>query len=135
MSETDRDGKTHKLSLYRDDSGALVFGAGTVQWSWGLDGNHDLGSDDPDPNMQQATVNLFADMGVQPGNLQSDLQPATASDDETAPTSTIISPEDGDTVEEGEPVHDHRHRHRRRDRRGRRRCRGLRGRRRQLDPG
>ncbi len=103
MSETDRDGKTHKLSLYRDDSGALVFGAGTVQWSWGLDGNHDLGSADPDPSMQQATVNLFADMGVQPGNLQSDLQPATASDDETAPTSTIISPKDGDTVEEGEP--------------------------------
>ena len=27
---------THHLSLYRAPSGALVFGAGTVQWSWGL---------------------------------------------------------------------------------------------------
>ena len=30
------------------DSGALVFGAGTVQWSWGLDSTHDRGSDAPD---------------------------------------------------------------------------------------
>ena len=29
---------THHLTLYRAASGALVFGAGTVQWSWGLDG-------------------------------------------------------------------------------------------------
>ena len=28
---------THHMSLYRAPSGALVFGAGTVQWSWGLD--------------------------------------------------------------------------------------------------
>ena len=28
---------THHLSLYRAPSGALVFGAGTVQWAWGLD--------------------------------------------------------------------------------------------------
>ena len=28
---------THHLTLYRAASGALVFGAGTVQWSWGLD--------------------------------------------------------------------------------------------------
>ena len=35
-----------RLTLYRDArrSGALVFGAGTVQWSWGLDANHDRGS-------------------------------------------------------------------------------------------
>src|SRR5207302_1760371 len=31
----------HDLTLYRHPSGALVFGAGTVQWSWGLDGQHD----------------------------------------------------------------------------------------------
>ena len=34
----------HALTLYRHASGALVFGAGTVQWSWGLDSNHDRGS-------------------------------------------------------------------------------------------
>ncbi len=28
---------THSLTLYRHNSGALVFGAGTIQWSWGLD--------------------------------------------------------------------------------------------------
>ena len=60
---------THRLTLYRQASGALVFGAGTVQWSWGLDGNHDRGASTPDPSMQQATVNLFADMGVQPATL------------------------------------------------------------------
>jgi hypothetical protein len=59
--------------------GALVFGAGTVQWSWGLDGHHDsetgvpadradrydirAGEDPraPDVRVQQATVNLFAE--------------------------------------------------------------------------
>ena len=61
---------THHLTLYRAPSGALVFGAGTVQWSWGLDGEHDRGTTAPDPRMQQATVNLLADMGVQPGTLQ-----------------------------------------------------------------
>ena len=55
---------THHLTLYRAPSGALVFGAGTIQWSWGLDGVHDRGGSTPDPRMQQATVNLFADMGV-----------------------------------------------------------------------
>ena len=28
----------HNMTLYRAGSGALVFGAGTVQWPWGLDG-------------------------------------------------------------------------------------------------
>ena len=54
---------THSLSLYRHSSGALVFGAGTVQWSWGLDSVHDGGSAAPDRRLQQATVNLLADMG------------------------------------------------------------------------
>ena len=35
---------THHLTLYRHDSGALVFGAGTVQWSWGLDDTHTAGT-------------------------------------------------------------------------------------------
>ena len=63
---------THNLSLYRAPSGALVFGAGSVQWAWGLDDTNgwaDAGPPSgatPDPNMQQATVNLFADMGSEP---------------------------------------------------------------------
>ena len=38
-----------------------------MQWAWGLDGNHDRGAAAPDQAMQQATVNLLADMGAQPG--------------------------------------------------------------------
>ena len=34
---------THTLTLYRHASRALVFAAGTVQWSWGLDSRHDGG--------------------------------------------------------------------------------------------
>ncbi len=97
---------THSLTLYRASSGALVFGAGTVQWSWGLDSDHD-GTDaspDPDPNMQQATVNLFADMGVQPATLQNGLVPATASTDHTPPTSVITSPTAGRSLTAGTPV-------------------------------
>ena len=33
---------THHLTLYKHPSGALVFGAGTIQWSWGLDDQHDF---------------------------------------------------------------------------------------------
>ena len=80
---------THNLTLYRAPSGALVFGAGTVYWSWGLSDNHDLVPTPSDPRVQQAMVNLLADMGIQPGTLQSGLVAATASTDTTAPTSTI----------------------------------------------
>ena len=92
---------THNLTLYRAPSGALVFGAGTIQWSWGLDGNHDRGGSTPDPRMQQATVNLLADMGAQPDTLQGGLVSATASTDTTAPSSQIESPSAGDNVESG----------------------------------
>ena len=118
---------THHLTLYRHETsesaqqasnkgGALVFGAGTVQWTWGLDAHHDtetgipperanssstrVGVDPngPDRNVQQATVNLFADMNVQPQTLQEDLMPASASTDEQPPTSTVLVPADGATL-------------------------------------
>ncbi|MCG8349360.1 MAG: DUF4082 domain-containing protein, partial [Chloroflexales bacterium] len=92
---------SHHLTLYRHSSGALVFGAGTVQWSWGLDDTHDRNTPAPDSRMRQATVNLFADMGVQPATLQSGLVLANASTDATPPTSTITSPADGSTVAAG----------------------------------
>ncbi len=76
---------THSLSLYRHGSGALVFGAGTIQWSWGLDAYHDIPGPAADRRMQQATVNLFADMGVQPATLQAGLVRATRSADALAP--------------------------------------------------
>ena len=95
---------THHLTLYRHNSGALVFGAGTVQWSWGLDGEHDRGSSTPDLRMQQATVNLLADMSVQPATLQSGLVAATASTDISAPDATITSPANSASVQVGTTV-------------------------------
>jgi len=84
---------THSLTLYRDPTnGALVFGAGTVYWVWGLDSHHDNEATPTDPNVQQAMVNLFADMGVQPQTLMQSLVIAAQSTDHTAPTSTITSP-------------------------------------------
>ena len=70
-------------------SKALVFSAGTYSWSWGLSSDHDVDwqGSTTDVNMQQATVNLFADMGVQPVTLQTGLTRATASTDKTSPTS------------------------------------------------
>src|SRR5207248_4413636 len=87
-SEVGPGSSTHTVTLYRAASGALVFGAGTVQWSWGLDGTHNDSPSTPDPAMQQATVNLLADMNAQPATLQPGLVRATASTDVTAPTST-----------------------------------------------
>ncbi len=92
----------HHLTAYRYSSNghsALVFGAGTSQWPWALDGKHDGGTTVPDVNLQQATVNLFADMGVQPVTLQGGLIQASQSSDAIPPTSTITSPAPGSSVQ------------------------------------
>ena len=93
---------THNMTLYRAASGALVFDAGTVQWSWGLDPG-DQGST-PNTAMQQATVNLFADMGAQPATLQTGLVAAAQSTDTTAPTSNITSPAQGSSPTNGSTI-------------------------------
>lgn len=98
---------THHLTLFKAPSGALVFSAGTVQWSWGLDPNHDtetgvpperanstnirIGEDLKGPvrPIQQATANLLADMGAQPATLQAGLVRASASTDRRAPASRV----------------------------------------------
>jgi hypothetical protein len=101
---------THHLCLYRDrDSGALVFGAGTVFWAWGLDSQHDAEPQNPvftptDPNVQQAMVNLFADMGVFAETLRAGLVPASKSTDITAPTSVITAPANGATLAQNQPI-------------------------------
>jgi Bacterial Ig domain/Purple acid Phosphatase, N-terminal domain len=95
---------THTLSLYRAPSGALVFGAGTVSWSFALDGNHDNGSSTPEPIIQQATVNVLADMGAQPDTLQPGLVSASKSTDTLAPTSAITSPAAGARLPNGAAV-------------------------------
>ena len=95
---------SHYLTLYKHSSGARVFAAGTIQWPWGLDANHDRSGTPTDVRMQQATVNLFADMGVQPATLQSGLVASAASTDLTAPTSTITTPTANSTVQPGSVV-------------------------------
>ncbi|OSJ19067.1 hypothetical protein BST63_04020 [Bradyrhizobium canariense] len=83
---------THNLVLHRDPvSGALIFSAGSINWPWGLASDHDGPATPVDPNVQQAMVNLFADMGVQPATLQANLTAASQSTDSTAPTSGITS--------------------------------------------
>jgi len=62
---------------YRAGSGALVFSAGTIQWSWGL-GPHFLETfmgnyqqppvSSVDSRIQQATYNILADGGVRPAS-------------------------------------------------------------------
>ncbi len=54
-------GEAH-VTRYQAESGALVFNAGTNQWS------HGLALYEPNPILQQITYNLFADMGVQPAS-------------------------------------------------------------------
>jgi hypothetical protein len=100
---------THYMTLYRASSGALVFSAGSVQYAWGLDDLHTYftrpsGRVRPDPMgtvpaMQQATVNLLADMQVQPGSLQSELMTAEPSQDTIGPLTQVDEPRDGALVE------------------------------------
>jgi hypothetical protein len=53
-----------------DRATSLVFGAGTVQWSWALSSWHDGAAVSEDRDLQQATLNLFADMDVFPTTLR-----------------------------------------------------------------
>ena len=76
---------THHLTLYRARRAApwcSAPGRCSGRGAWTTAGRHR--ANPTDPAMQQATVNLFADMGVQPATLMSGLTPATASTDTTA---------------------------------------------------
>jgi hypothetical protein len=95
---------THYLTLYRASSGSLVFGTGTVNWAWGLDGTHDVMASTPDTTVQQVTVNIFADMGVEPGTLRPGLVATAQSADTTAPSAVITSPTAGSSVPTGTPL-------------------------------
>ena len=102
--------QTHHLTEYKAPSGAIVFGAGTVQWAWGLDDTNAWNNNGPpagatpDPVMQQATVNLFADMGVPATTLMSGLTAVSQSTDTTAPNSTISNPSAGAAITDGSTV-------------------------------
>ncbi|QSZ49196.1 DUF4082 domain-containing protein [Arthrobacter sp. D5-1] len=95
---------THNLTLYRAASGALVFSAGSVQWTWGLDQMHDGNGAPADARMRQAQVNILADMGAQPATRAAGLVAAVASTDTTKPTAAISAPANGATVTHGSSV-------------------------------
>ena len=80
--------------------------------------------------MQQAQVNLLADMGAQPTTLMAGLVAATKSTDTAGPTVTISTPAAGAAQKNGDVGHRHRHGGRRRG--PGRRGRGLHRRRRHL---
>ena len=100
---------SHSVMLYKHDSGALVFGAGTTRWSWGLDACHDAGDIAGSPpttdlNLQQATLNLLIDMGVQPETPANDLVITPKSQDTQPPVTVITSPASGATVTQNDVV-------------------------------
>ncbi|MDR6322064.1 DUF4082 domain-containing protein [Actinoplanes couchii] len=95
---------THHLTMYKAASGALVFGAGTVQWAWGLDEKHDGVVEPADPRIQQATLNILADMGAQPATLMGTLHATTESADTLPPTATVTSPANNTRVANGAQV-------------------------------
>ncbi|MFC5285850.1 DUF4082 domain-containing protein [Actinokineospora guangxiensis] len=101
---------THNITLYRDpESKALVFNAATVQWAWGLDDDHTFPYGAPptaptSPAMQQATVNMLADMGAQPRTLMAGLVLATKSTDTVGPNVTVNGLSNGQTVPAGTPI-------------------------------
>jgi N,N-dimethylformamidase beta subunit-like protein len=57
---------THRLVVYPGGAGAIVFGTGTVNWGLGLDNanTYQQGSDNVSTVLQQATINILADMGA-----------------------------------------------------------------------
>ncbi|WP_110182152.1 DUF4082 domain-containing protein [Nocardioides solisilvae] len=97
---------THHTTLYRAASGALVFSAGSVQWSWGLDAEHDssYAPEPADVRMQQAQVNLLADMRAQPTTLMAGLTLASRTTDTTGPVVSISAPAAGSTIRNGDRV-------------------------------
>ena len=95
---------THHLTMYRASSGALVFSAGSIQWTWGLDATHDGDGAAADRRMQQAQVNLFADMSAQPTTLDPTLTAATKSTDTTGPTAAVSTPANNATIANGTKV-------------------------------
>ncbi|MFN8377204.1 MAG: DUF6605 domain-containing protein [Anaerolineae bacterium] len=55
------------ITRYVADSGATVYALGTILWGWGL-GAHGVELVDADPYVQQITVNLLSDLGLQPAS-------------------------------------------------------------------
>jgi hypothetical protein len=103
LSTTSLGALTHHLSLYRKGR-ALVFSAGSLQWTWGLDTTHDRGPASGSLDQIQATANLFAEMGALPATPTSGLVRPVPTGDVTPPVSHVFSPADGAVLSAGSRV-------------------------------
>jgi hypothetical protein len=83
---------TQMTTLYRASSGALVFASDTNHWARGLQVNVN-GVGEPSQRIQQATVNVVADMGARPSTPASGL----SVDPLSTPQVTSTAPADGAT--------------------------------------
>jgi hypothetical protein len=95
---------THNLTLYRHDSGALVFGAGTVQYAWGPGRQPRSRLGAAEPGVAAGDGEPVRDMGRQPGSLQSGLIGSSASADAARPVSAVTSPANSAAVGNGDRV-------------------------------
>ncbi|MFD0630420.1 DUF4082 domain-containing protein [Catenulispora yoronensis] len=109
---------THSLVEFRDQtSHSLIFGTATVQWSWGLSNLHvdNTGvANPPNPpnqsttesrDVKQATMNVLADMGVQPSTPTTGLVTGSALPAGTpGPTTLVTAPASGTTVQVLKPI-------------------------------
>ncbi|MEY9858720.1 hypothetical protein ABH935_004335 [Catenulispora sp. GAS73] len=109
---------THSLVEFRDQtSHALVFGTATVQWAWGLNNLHtdNTGVANPpnppnqsttaDRDVQQATMNMLSDEGVQPTSPQTGLVVGTPLPaGTTGPATVVTAPASGTTVQVLKPL-------------------------------
>jgi hypothetical protein len=98
----------HHTTLYRHPSGALVFGAGTIRWAWGLEPPPPYIASDgavcpggprcvpqataADQRLRQATVNLLIDMSAVPMTPMSGLLTSSPGTDATGPSITVTTP-------------------------------------------
>jgi N,N-dimethylformamidase beta subunit-like protein len=91
-------------SIYRAPSGALVFAAGTLSWSWGLDG---LWNNVADARIQRITSNLFdAFISGPPVDHLAVVAPASvAAGEEFALTVTAADPSGDPVAEYGGRIH------------------------------
>lgn len=73
---------THRLVVKPGGNGSLVFGTGSMNWSFGCDNanTYQIGADNTSGAIQQATINMLTDMGSPPATPMSGLTQPTAVD-------------------------------------------------------
>jgi hypothetical protein len=100
--ESGKSSVRHGMTLYRATSGALVFHAGSIWLQRAIAPN--LIGHPQSVALQQAVINLLADMDVQPATLMAGLSVASESTDATAPITAVSAPAAGYAVRSRESL-------------------------------